>query len=76
MAIPKIPQLGKNAASQMLPSRHALNTITAGDPVQRSLRQYGKYSPVDLSGLGQMNQAKPAIPPLSQMLIPPPKRHK
>jgi hypothetical protein len=65
MKFPKLTTSGKGAASQMLPSRHALNTLTLGDPVQRSLREYGKNSPVDLSGLGQMNQDKPAAPSLS-----------
>jgi hypothetical protein len=41
---------------QVLPSRHALNLLTKGDPVQRSLGNYAKNSPADASGLGQIGQ--------------------
>jgi len=40
---------GKGAQSQMLPSRHALNTLTRGDPIQRSIGNYAKLTP---SGAG------------------------
>lgn len=40
---------GKGGGSQMLPSRHALNTLTKGDPIERSLGNYAKLTP---SGAG------------------------
>lgn len=48
-----------------LPSRHVLNTLTRGDPAQRTLGMYGKATPVDVSGVGQMPMGSPmkGIPP-------------
>jgi len=36
---------GKGAMEQMLPSRHALNTLTSGDPADRSQQMYAKATP-------------------------------
>ena len=43
---------GKCAQSEMLPSRHALGTLTAGDPMQRTINNYGKATPEGSGGLG------------------------
>lgn len=43
---------GKGSRSQMLPSRHALNTLTRGDPSQRSVQNYGKLTPVGAGAPG------------------------
>jgi hypothetical protein len=55
----------KGALSMVLPSRHALNTLTRGDPAQRTLGMYGKATPMDVSGVGQMSMGSPVegIPP-------------
>jgi hypothetical protein len=37
---------GKGASEQTLPSRSALNTLTQGDPAQRSQQQYAKATPM------------------------------
>jgi hypothetical protein len=49
----------------LLPSRHALNTLTSGDPAQRTLGMYGKATPTDASGVGQIPMGSPTegIPP-------------
>jgi hypothetical protein len=44
----------KQIAHEMLPGPHARATITKGDPVQRSLGNYGKMTPADANGLGQI----------------------
>lgn len=36
---------GKGASEQMLPNRHALNTLTAGEPGSRSMNDYAKATP-------------------------------
>lgn len=36
---------GKGAREQMLPSRHALNTLTSGDTAARSMNDYAKATP-------------------------------
>jgi hypothetical protein len=46
----------------LLPSRHALNTLTKGDPAQRTLGMYGKATPTDVSGVGQMPIGTPEEP--------------
>lgn len=46
-------QPAKQIAHEMLPSRHALSTITGGDPAQRSAGYYAKMSPADANGVGQ-----------------------
>lgn len=43
---------GKGSRSQMLPSRHALNTLTQGDPSQRSLQNYAKLTPIGAGAPG------------------------
>jgi hypothetical protein len=37
---------GKGAVEQTLPSRGALNTLTAGDPAQRTMQNYSKATPM------------------------------
>jgi hypothetical protein len=36
---------GKGATQELLPSRHALNTLTGGSPADRSMNQYAKATP-------------------------------
>ena len=36
---------GKGASEQVLPNRHALNTLTAGAPGSRSISDYAKATP-------------------------------
>lgn len=36
---------GKGAREQVLPSRHALNTLTGGDPAARTMNDYAKATP-------------------------------
>jgi hypothetical protein len=51
---------GKGATEQVLPSRHAMQTLTQGDPGQRSMNDYAKATPMasptaaapDINGLG------------------------
>lgn len=45
-----IQNVGKGGGQEYLPSRHMLNTLTGGDPAQRTLGQYAKATPLDLSG--------------------------
>jgi hypothetical protein len=40
-----IKHTGKGASEQSLPSRSALNTLTKGDPLQRSMNNYAKETP-------------------------------
>lgn len=44
----------KGSQIEMLPSRHALSTLTGGDPIQRSLNNYSKLTP---SGAGGFNRS-------------------
>ncbi len=37
---------GKGAVEQTLPSRSALNTVTRGDPAQRTMQNYAKMTPM------------------------------
>lgn len=37
---------GKGASEEILPSRHAVQTLTKGDPVQRSMQNYAKETPM------------------------------
>lgn len=48
-----IRQIGKGGAQEVLPSRSALTRLVAGDPAQRTLGQYAKATPADLSGVNQ-----------------------
>lgn len=36
---------GKGGAQQMLPNRHAMNTLTKGDPSQRTMNNYAQATP-------------------------------
>lgn len=36
---------GKGGGQQILPSRTALNTLTKGDPAQRSMNNYAQQTP-------------------------------
>ncbi len=38
--------VGKGASEQVLPSRHAVQTLTQGDPMQRTMNQYAKATPL------------------------------
>lgn len=40
-----IKHTGKGAQEQILPHRHAMNTLTKGDPGQRTMNQYAKATP-------------------------------
>lgn len=37
---------GKGATQQTLPSRHAMQTLTQGDPGQRTMNNYAKATPL------------------------------
>lgn len=39
-------QVGKGASEQVLPSRAALNSLTKGDPFQRTMQNYAKATPM------------------------------
>ena len=41
---------GKGATEQVLPSRGAVNTLTQGDPLQRTMQNYAKASPMPMGG--------------------------
>lgn len=36
----------KGSRSELLPSRHALATLTKGNPAERSVLNYGKLTPI------------------------------
>jgi len=36
---------GKGASEEVLPSRHAVSTLTQGDPSQRTMNDYAKATP-------------------------------
>ena len=42
--------VGKGATEQVLPSRGALNTLTQGSPLDRTMQNYAKASPMPLGG--------------------------
>ena len=44
---------GKGGGEQMLPSRHALQTLTRGDPLQRTIGNYGKLTPIGAGAPGK-----------------------
>ena len=44
--------IGKCAQSELLPSRHALGTLTAGSPMNRTINNYAKAAPDGAGGLG------------------------
>jgi hypothetical protein len=37
---------GKGATQQVLPNRHAMSTLTQGDPGQRTMNNYAKATPL------------------------------
>ena len=61
----------KGSRSELLPSRHAMNTLTKGDPYQRSMGNYAKLAPsganaptsyrdiMDMAQTGGVNLRKP-----------------
>jgi hypothetical protein len=56
-----IRHVGKGATEQRLPSRSALNTLTAGSPVDRSMSNYAKATPT----MGPSSMSPPAMLPSS-----------
>jgi len=42
----KVAHTGKGAVEEVLPSRHALNRLTNGDPFQRTMQHYAKATPM------------------------------
>lgn len=38
--------VGKGGTEQVLPNRQALSTLTRGDPIQRSMANYAKMTPM------------------------------
>jgi len=53
---------GKGATQELLPSRHALNTLTGGDPAARRMNEYAKATP-------DIEEAGEAVPsPISAMI--------
>lgn len=46
-------QKGKGSQSELLPSRHAMTQLTQGDPMQRSLSNYAKLTPIGLDAMHQ-----------------------
>jgi len=38
--------VGKGASEEVLPSRSALNSLTQGDPLQRTIGNYAKATPM------------------------------
>lgn len=49
----RVNHQGKGSKSQMLPSRHALDTLTKGDPSQRTLGMYSKLTPIGAGAPGR-----------------------
>ena len=47
-----VRNVGKGSKDEVLPSRMAMETITKGDPMQRSMNNYAKKTPSGLSGMG------------------------
>lgn len=42
---------GKQLREEVLPSRSAMTQITKGDPIYRSMNNYAKKTPADVSGV-------------------------
>jgi hypothetical protein len=68
----RTPRLTLNKGSRQLPAHSAMNLLTHGSPVQRSLGNFAKLTPSglppgltsdDLQRLGQPPQVVPALPP-------------
>jgi hypothetical protein len=52
-----VKHAGKGAVEEHLPSRHAMATLTKGDPMQRTMNNYAKATPMaapDMTGLNIM----------------------
>lgn len=47
--------IGKCSQSELLPSRHALGTLTNGSPLDRTVNNYAKAAPTGAGGLGAAN---------------------
>ena len=47
--------VGKCAQQEILPHRHALNSLTGGDPLTRTMNNYAKATPTGSGGLGAPN---------------------
>lgn len=47
-----IQQTGKGSKMEMLPNRHAMNTLAGGEQWQRSLNNYAKTTPSGEGALG------------------------
>lgn len=53
---PKLTQHnGKGSASQVLPDRHAMSQLTAGDAYQRSINNYAQVTPSGKGAMGTPN---------------------
>lgn len=54
--MPKIPgfthHVGKGSNSELLPHRSALTTLAGGDPLKRTIGNYGKATPSGAQALG------------------------
>ena len=57
-----INNVGKGSQQQLLPNRHAMNTLTNGDQWQRSINNYAKVTP---SGAGA--EAAPSVLDMAQV---------
>jgi hypothetical protein len=53
---------GKGGSQELLPNRHAMSQLTAGDAFQRSINNYAKVTP---SGEGAL--ASPSVIDMSQV---------
>jgi hypothetical protein len=57
-----IRNIGKGGKQELLPNRHAMNTITRGEPWQRSINNYAKVTP---SGEGA--EGAPSVMQMAQV---------
>ena len=55
---------GKGSQSQVLPSRHALNTLTQGNVGDRTMQNYGKATPMANTSPDPSGDAMGQFPPL------------
>jgi hypothetical protein len=47
-----VRNVGKGSKDEVLPSRMAMETITKGSPMQRSMNNYAKKTPSGLNAMG------------------------
>jgi hypothetical protein len=47
-----VRNVGKGSKDEVLPSRMAMETITKGNPMQRSMNNYAKKTPSGLNAMG------------------------